>query len=244
MSVLIPNASDSFVAKILSGEQSLASTIDHTLLKPDATRSNVVSLCEEAAHHHFACAMVNPVWVPLAYSTLAGTGIPVGAVVGFPLGANMTATKREEAAEMVKLGAHDIDMVISIGMLRSGMLAQVEQDIRSVAEVVHGAGAILKVILETCLLTMQEKLSASEIAIHAGADFLKTSTGFSVHGATAEDVAILRGVAGDRCGVKASGGIRTLADARAMLMAGANRLGASAGVQILSEFHQSPPAGT
>ncbi len=239
MSAVILTASDSFVLQALSSEQALAATIDHTLLKPEATRSQVTALCEEAARHRFACAMVNPVWVPLAYAALAGTGIPVGVVVGFPLGANTTATKREEAAEMVKLGAHDIDMVVSIGMLRSGMLAQVEQDIRSVAEVVHGAGAILKVILETCLLTVQEKLGASEIAIHAGADFLKTSTGFSANGATAEDVAILRGVAGNRCGVKASGGIRTLADARAMLAAGANRLGASAGISILSELRQS-----
>jgi deoxyribose-phosphate aldolase len=172
----------------------------------------------------------------LAYATLAGSGVPVGVVVGFPLGATTTASKREEALEMVKLGAHEIDMVLNIGMLRSGMNAQVEQDIRSVAEVVHDAGARLKVILETCLLTMEEKLRASQIAISAGTDFLKTSTGFSTHGATAADVALLRGVAGAACGVKASGGIRTLADARTMLEAGANRIGASAGVKILDEL--------
>jgi deoxyribose-phosphate aldolase len=244
MSAAIPHSpvisdAEIFTTHAFSSEQALAAAIDHTLLKPEATRQQVVSLCEEAARYHFACAMVNPAWVPLAYASLAGSGVPVGVVVGFPLGANTTATKREEAMEMVKLGAHDIDMVIHIGMLRSGMHAQVEQDIRSVAEVVHDAGAILKVILETCLLTVEEKLRASEIAIHAGADFLKTSTGFSTHGATVEDVALLRGVAGTRCGVKASGGIRTLEDARKMLAAGANRLGASAGVQILNELRAS-----
>ena len=227
---------DAFAARALSSRAALASAIDHTLLKPEATRQQIITLCEEAAEHRFACAMVNPAWVPLAHATLAGSNVPVGVVIGFPLGANTTATKREEAMEMVKLGARELDMVIHIGMMRSGMHAQVEQDIHSVAEVVHGAGAILKVILETCLLTVEEKLRASEIAIHAGADFLKTSTGFSTHGATVEDVAILRGVAGSRCGVKASGGIRTLSDARRMLQAGANRLGASAGVQILSEL--------
>lgn len=244
MSATLPQSpilqdAESFAAHALSSEQALASAIDHTLLKPEATRDQVIRLCEEAARHRFACAMVNPAWVPLAYASLAGSGVPVGVVIGFPLGANTTETKREEALEMVKLGARELDMVIHIGMMRSGMHAQVEQDIRSVVEVAHGAGAILKVILETCLLTVAEKLRASEIAIHAGADFLKTSTGFSAHGATVEDVALLRGVAGSRCGVKASGGIKTLADAGKMLMAGANRLGASAGVQILGEVQAS-----
>ncbi len=228
-----------FAKQALSTVSSLASTIDHTLLKPEATRSQVVALCEEAAQYQFACAMVNPVWVALAHASLAGSGVPVGVVIGFPLGASTTATKRDEALQMIKLGARELDMVISIGMMRSGMHALVEQDIRSVAEVVHGAGALLKVILETCLLSVEEKLRASEIAIHAGADYLKTSTGFSTHGATVEDVALLRGIAGSRCGVKASGGIRTLDDARRMLNAGANRLGASAGVQILEEFRGS-----
>ena len=126
--------------------------------------------------------MVNPCWVPLAYSVLSGSGVPVGVVIGFPLGATTTASKRAEALEMAKLGAHELDMVLNVGMLRSGLFAQVDQDIRSVAEVVHGAGGILKVILETCLLTMEEKLRASLMAVTAGADFLKTSTGFSTHG--------------------------------------------------------------
>ncbi len=231
--------SASFAAHALSSEQQLAGVIDHTLLKPEATGQDVTRLCEEAGTHRFACVMVNPCWVPLAHAVLSGSGVPVGVVVGFPLGATTTAGKRAEALEMVKLGAHEIDMVLNVGMLRSGNYAQVEQDIRSVAEVVHGAGAVLKVILETCLLTMEEKLRASLMATSAGADFLKTSTGFSTHGATAGDVALLRGVAGAGIGVKASGGIRTLADLRTMLEAGANRIGASAGVKILTELRES-----
>ena len=228
--------SATFAAHALGSEQNLAAVIDHTILKPEATNKDVIKLCEEAARHRFACAMVNPCWVPLAYSVLSGSGVPVGVVIGFPLGATTTASKREEALEMAKLGAHEVDMVLNIGMLRSGLYAQVDQDIRSVAEVVHGTGGILKVILETCLLSLEEKLRASLMATTAGADFLKTSTGFSTSGATAEDVALMRGVAGSQCGVKASGGIRTLADARTMLEAGANRIGASAGVKILSEL--------
>ena len=228
--------SNHFAEAALNDPRSLAAAIDHTLLKPEATREQVAALCREAAEHGFACAMVHPSWVPLAYSTLRGSNVPVGVVIGFPLGATTTSAKREEAMEMVKLGAHELDMVLHVGMLRSGMHAQVELDVRSVAEVVHDAGAVLKVILETSLLTMEEKIRASEIAINAGAEFLKTSTGFSSHGATAEDVALLRGIAGSRAGVKASGGIRTLAQTRDMLYAGANRIGASAGVQILHEL--------
>jgi deoxyribose-phosphate aldolase len=183
--------------------------------------------------------MVNPAWVATAYAALAGSGVPVGVVVGFPLGANLTATKREEAAALVRLGARELDMVINIGLLKSGENARVEKDIRGVVEVGHEAGAIVKVILETCLLSTEEKLRASEIACSAGVDFLKTSTGFSTSGATAADVALLRGVAGSRCGVKASGGIRTLADARAMLEAGANRIGASASIAIVQALTAS-----
>ena len=181
--------------------------------------------------------MVNPAWAALAVSELAGTGVPVGAVVGFPLGASLGTTKREETAALVKLGVHDVDMVISVGLLKSGENHVVQQEIRGVVEVAHEAGAIVKVILETCLLSVEEKLRASELAIAAEVDFLKTSTGFSTAGATAEDVAMMRGVAGGRCGVKASGGIRTLADARRMLEAGANRIGASASVSIVRELN-------
>lgn len=228
---------EGFAQQALSSRRSLAAVIDHTLLKPEATEDQVVRLCQEAAQYGFASAMVNPTWAALAYAELAGSGIPVSAVVGFPLGASLGRTKREEAAALVKLGVHDVDMVINIGLLKSGENHAVQQEIRGVVNVAHEAGSIVKVILETCLLTVEEKLRASELAIAAGADFLKTSTGFSNAGATAEDVAMLRGVAGGRCGVKASGGIRTLADAKRMLEAGANRLGASAGVAILRELN-------
>ena len=225
-----------FAAAALASAPALAAVFDHTLLKPEATRAQVVKLCEEAASFRFACAMVNPAWVSLAHSVMVGSGVPVGVVVGFPLGANLATTKREEAMALIKLGAHELDMVMNLGLLKSGMNALVEQDIRGVVQVAHDAGALVKVILETSLLSVEEKLRASELALAAGTDFLKTSTGFSTGGATAADVAILRGVAGSRCGVKASGGIRTLADARAMLEAGATRIGASASVAILREY--------
>src|ERR1700760_1375266 len=225
-----------FAATALASASDLAQVFDHTLLKPEATREQVVQLCEEAVTYRFACAMVNPAWVSLAHSITAGSGVPIGVVVGFPLGANLSTTKREETLAMVKLGAREIDMVMNLGWLKSGMSSLVEQDIRGVVEVAHDAGAIVKVILETCLLSVEEKLRASELALAAGTDFLKTSTGFSTGGATAADVAILRGVAGNRCGVKASGGIRTLSDARAMLEAGATRIGASASVAILRQY--------
>ena len=227
---------ETFTQQALASKKNLAALIDHTLLKPEATQEQVIRLCREAAEHGFACAMVNPTWAALTYAELAGTGIPVGVVVGFPLGAAMGTTKRDEAAALVKVGAHDIDMVLNVGLLKSGENQAVEQDIAGVVEVVHDAGAIVKVILETCLLTVEEKLRASELAIATGADFIKTSTGFSTHGATAEDVAMMRGVVGGRCGVKASGGIRTLADAKRMLEAGANRIGASASVAIVGEL--------
>jgi deoxyribose-phosphate aldolase len=239
-----------FAAQALASPAALASVLDHTLLRPDATRVQVIQLCQEAAEHHFACAMVNPTWVATAVETLAGSGVPVGVVVGFPLGATLSACKRDETARVLKLGAHDIDMVLNVGLLKSGTredFEAVRQDIRGVVELAHGAGAIVKVILETCLLSFEEKLRASEIALAAGADFIKTSTGFSTGGATADDIALMRGVAGSRAGVKASGGIRSLADAAAMLEAGASRIGASASVRILAElsgssFSTAPPS--
>jgi deoxyribose-phosphate aldolase len=227
---------DANAQQALGSKQNLAAVMDHTLLKPEATQEQVIRLCREAAEHRFACAMVNPTWAALAYAELVGTGVPVGVVVGFPLGASLGTTKREEAAALVKIGAHDVDMVINVGLLKSGENQAVQQEIEGVVEVVHEAGAIVKVILETCLLTVEEKLRASELAIAAGADFIKTSTGFSTGGATPEDVALMRGVAGGRCGVKASGGVRTLADAKRMLEAGASRIGASASVAILAEL--------
>jgi len=236
-----------FAAHALASPGNLAAVLDHTLLKPDATRSQVLQLCHEAAEHRFACAMINPTWVSLAASALQGTGIPVGVVIGFPLGATLSASKRDEAARVLKHGAHDVDMVLNIGLLKSAQSADYEavrQDIRGVVELAHGAGAIVKVILETCLLSFEEKLRASEIALSAGADFLKTSTGFSTGGATADDISLLRGVAGDRAGVKASGGIRSLADAATMLKAGASRIGASASVKIVYELAGTESAST
>jgi deoxyribose-phosphate aldolase len=165
--------------------------------------------------------------------------VPVGVVIGFPLGATLSASKRDETARVLKHGAHDVDMVLNIGLLKSATAADyeaVKQDIRGVVELAHGAGAIVKVILETCLLTYEEKLRACEFSLAAGADFIKTSTGFSTGGATVDDIALMRGVAGGRAGVKASGGIRSLADATAMLQAGASRIGASASVRIVNEL--------
>ncbi len=225
-----------FAQASLAHWPSLASLFDHTLLKPEATREQVVKLCEEAATYRFACAMVNPAWTSLAVSLLSGTGIPVGVVVGFPLGASLSTTKRAETEALVTLGAKEIDMVINIGALKSGDHLRVSEDIRGVVEIAHDAGTIVKVILETCLLTVQEKLLASELALQEGTDFLKTSTGFSSGGATPDDIAMLRGVAGTLCGVKASGGIKTLDQVRALLESGANRIGASAGVAIVREL--------
>jgi deoxyribose-phosphate aldolase len=222
-----------FAAKTLSNWQSLAAVIDHTLLKPDATREQIESLCDDAIRYRFACAMVNPIWAPTAVNRMNGSGIPVGVVIGFPLGASLTSTLRQEAATLIRLGVRELDMVLPIGQLKSGNNQAVHHAIHAAASVAHHHGCLLKVILETALLTMEEKLRAAEITILAGADFLKTSTGFASGGATAADVALLRGVAGSRCGVKASGGIRTLEDARTMIEAGANRVGASASVAIV-----------
>ena len=214
----------------------LAGALDHTLLKAEATKAQVLALAGEAAEHRFACAMVNPAWVPTVHRALAGTGVRVGTVLGFPLGATLPETKRAEAKAAAEAGALDLDMVLNIGALRSGMLREVLEDIRGVAEVAHGQGAILKVILETSLLDDTQKRTAAEMCLEANADFVKTSTGFSSSGATVADVALLRRAVGTRAGVKASGGIRTLGDAVRMAGAGANRIGASASVAILQAY--------
>jgi deoxyribose-phosphate aldolase len=228
--------SAAFAAQTLASWQTLAAVIDHTLLKPDATRSQIENLCDEAIRYRFACAMVNPVWASTAVGMLSGTGIPVGVTIGFPLGASLVSTLRQEAAALIHLGARELDMVIPIGQLKSGNHHAVQHTLHAVATVAHHHGALLKVILETCLLSVEEKLRGSEIAIQAGADFIKTSTGFSSGGATPADVALMRGVSGARVGVKAAGGIRTLADVCALLEAGANRIGASASVAIVREL--------
>jgi deoxyribose-phosphate aldolase len=216
--------------------KTVAALIDHTLLKPEATRPQVEKLCAEAVQNGFACVFLNPTWVALAVSITRGTNVKVGAPVGFPLGANLTATKRAEAEDLLRAGAHELDMVLNIGALKSGDRKLVQHDIAAIAELAHGAGAILKVILENCLLTLEEKIVACELSVAAGADFVKTSTGFSTGGATVDDIALMRGVVGERAGVKASGGVRTGKDALAVIEAGANRIGTSSGIQILRDL--------
>lgn len=225
-----------FTAKALSDWQALAAVIDHTMLDPDTSRRRVEQLCEEAARYRFACVVVNPAWVGTAVSVLSGSGVPVGAVVGFPLGATLVSSLRQEATAVIRLGARELDMVIPIGQLKSGNYAAVERTIHAVVNVAHHHGATLKAILETGLLNTEEKLRAAELAIQCGVDFIQTSTGFSMGGATPADVALMRGVVGGRCGVKALRGIRTVADVRSLLEAGANRIGASASVSIVQEL--------
>ncbi len=217
----------------------VASLIDHTLLKPEATAQEVERLCGEAVEYGFACAMVNPTYVALVSSLVSDSPVKVGTVIGFPLGATLTGVKRAESLDALRLGAHELDMVINVGALKSGDRARVQTDIRGVVQVAHDNGALLKVIIETCLLTLEEKILACQIAVACGADFVKTSTGFSRGGATVEDVSLMRGVVGDKLGVKASGGIRTPADAVAMIQAGANRIGASSGVAIVNELRSA-----
>src|SRR5208283_4989506 len=179
-----------FTAESLAGWQSLAAIVDHSLLKAEATREQVESLCDEAARYRFASVMVNPAWATTAVGLLAGTGIPVGAAIGFPLGASLVSTLRQEAAALIRLGVRELGMVLPIGQLKSGNHHAVEHAIHAAAHVAHHQGAVLKVNLETCLLTMQEKLRGSEIAIHAGADLVSTATGFASGGATPADVAL------------------------------------------------------
>ncbi|MEZ0230601.1 MAG: deoxyribose-phosphate aldolase [Planctomycetota bacterium] len=215
-------------------ERKIAAAIDHTLLKPEATKDEVTYLCAEAAKYVFASVCVNPFWVPLCAKLLKGHPVAVCTVVGFPLGANRSDTKAEEARRAIAEGATEIDMVLNVGALKSGMIDVVEQDIRAVREATRGV--ILKVILETALLNDEQKIAACEASKRADADFVKTSTGFSTGGATAADVALMRRVVGDEMGVKASGGVRTKKDATLMMNAGATRIGASASVKILQEL--------
>lgn len=215
---------------------SVARVLDSTLLKPDTSRDQVVALCADAAHFGVASVFVHPSYVALAHSLLHGTPTVVGTPVGFPLGAALTTVKRVEAAEALLLGARELDMVMNIGALKSGDRALVQADIHSVARIAHGQGALLKVIIETPLLTLEEKIIACELSVAAGADFVKTCTGFAGGGATAEDIALMRGVVGDRARIKASGGIRTAAHVAAMLAAGADRIGTSSAAPILREL--------
>jgi deoxyribose-phosphate aldolase len=214
---------------------SLAHTIDHTLLKPDATQDQIAQLCFEARKHGFASVCVNPAQVKLCADLLKDSGIPVCTVVGFPLGATSTEVKVFEAQQAIREGAVELDMVINVGALKSRDYELVERDIASLARACHAGNAILKVIIEAALLTDEEKVAACQLAKVASADFVKTSTGFGPGGATAEDVALMRRVVGPSMGVKAAGGIRSHADAQKMLAAGASRIGASASVKILQE---------
>lgn len=212
----------------------LAQYIDHTLLAPDATAEDIDRLCAEAEQYRFASVCINPTWVRRAANDLRGTGVPVCTVIGFPLGATTTEVKAMEARKALRDGAREIDMVINIGALKSGDHELVYDDIARVVDAAHEVGAICKVILETALLTDEEKVIASALAKRAKADFVKTSTGFGPGGATVYDVALMRETVGPEMGVKASGGVRTADDAEDMIAAGATRIGASAGVQIVS----------
>ena len=212
-----------------------ASLIDHTLLKPDASQTEIKHLCEEAAHYHFASVCVNPTWVRACACHLQGTGVPVCTVIGFPLGATLPDVKAYEARRAIMDGAREVDMVINVGALKSGDDCLVEHDIRSVVEVAHEYDVTCKVIIETALLSDDEKVRACQAAKNAGADFVKTSTGFSKGGATVADIALMRRTVGSELGVKASGGVKSMADARAMVEAGATRIGASVGVKIAQE---------
>ena len=210
----------------------LASLIDHTLLKPDATRSEIEQLCREAAQYCFASVCVNPSWVPVCRELLNASGVKVCTVIGFPSGAHAPDVKAYETLRAVQQGAEEVDMVINIGALKSKDYALVEQDIRGVVQAA-GKNTVVKVILETSLLTREEKIMGSSLSKAAGADFVKTSTGFAGGGATVEDVRLMRETVGPEIGVKASGGIRSKEDVEAMVLAGATRVGASAGVKIV-----------
>lgn len=221
-----------------------ASLIDHTLLKPEATDEDIRRLCDEAARYRFASVCVNPTWVRVASCNLRGSGIPVCTVIGFPLGATLSDVKAYEARRAIFDGAHEVDMVINIGALKSGDNCLVEHDIRSVVEVAHEYDATCKVIIETALLTDDEKVRACLAAKKAGADFVKTSTGFSKGGATVADIALMRRTVGLELGVKASGGVKGLDDVRKMVEAGATRIGASVGVKIAQEAATDRKSGS
>jgi deoxyribose-phosphate aldolase len=213
----------------------LAGMIDHTLLKPDATPDQVKTLCQEARTYEFASVCVNPSYVLLCVEELQDSGVPVCTVAGFPLGATAPAVKVYETNQAVQVGAAEVDMVLSIGALKAGNDHAVSQEIDQVADACHNCCAICKVIIETALLTDEEKVRACQLSVLGRADFVKTSTGFAKGGATVYDVLLMRYTVGDEVGVKASGGVRSLSDACKMLVAGANRIGASAGVRIVEE---------
>lgn len=219
-------------------QSQLAKYMDHTLLKADATLDGIDRVVAEAKQFGCASVCANPFWVPYVARLLDGSGVATCTVVGFPLGASSTASKVFETTDAIANGADEIDMVINIGELKAGHAELVREDIRAVAEATHAGGKLLKVIIECCLLTDDEKRLACLLCAEAGADFVKTSTGFSTGGATVADVALMRECVGPDFGVKAAGGIRTLADAYAMIEAGASRLGVSAAASILAELDE------
>jgi deoxyribose-phosphate aldolase len=216
----------------------VARLIDHTLLKPQATPAQIGRLCDQARRYGFASVCINPVYVRLAAERLAGSGVAVCTVVGFPLGANTTVIKVQEAQQAIADGATEIDMVIQIGALKAGDHRAVQDDIAAVSSACHAGGALLKVIIEAVLLTDEEKVTACRLAQAAGADFVKTSTGFAGGGATVADVRLMRQAVGPEMGIKAAGGVHSYADAMAMVEAGATRIGASAGVEIVEQAPQ------
>ena len=220
----------------------VATMIDHTLLKPDATRAEIDALCAEAAEYRFASVCVNPTWVATCARLLQGSGVKVCSVVGFPLGATTSDVKHFETRRAIFDGACEIDMVINVGALKSGDLGLVERDIEAVTAPCREAGALSKVIVEAALLNEEEKVTACTLAKAAGADFVKTSTGFGPGGATAADVALMRRVVGEEMGVKAAGGVRDLEGLQTMVAAGATRIGASAGVRIVKQSQGAAPA--
>src|SRR5438105_4582373 len=221
-----------------------ASLVDHTLLKPEASESDIRRLCEEAAEYHFASVCVNPTWVKASACFLRGSGVPVCTVVGFPLGATLSDVKAYETRRAIFDGAREIDMVINIGALKSGDLRIVERDIDAVVATCHDGGSLCKAIIEAALLTDEEKVTACTLAKAAGADYVKTSTGFGPGGATVADVALMRRVVGAEMGVKAAGGVRDFESAQAMIKAGATRVGASAGIKIVQESQGKQPTAT
>lgn len=221
---------------------SVSSMIDHTLLKPDAARQDIEVLCREAAQFRFATVCVNPTWVAVCARLLAGTGVRVCSVVGFPLGATTADVKGYETRRAIFDGASEIDMVINVGALKSGDLRTVERDIEAVTGPCRDCGVVSKVIIEAALLTDEEKVTACTLAKAAAADYVKTSTGFGPGGATPADVALMRRVVGAEMGVKAAGGIRDLEGLKAMVAAGASRVGASAGVKIVQQARGETPA--
>jgi deoxyribose-phosphate aldolase len=219
----------------MQSDKPIASVIDHTLLKPEATQDQITYLCEEAREYSFAAVCVNPTNVKLAAELLKGSPVAVCTVIGFPLGATLPEVKAYEAQQAINHGATETDMVINIGALKSKDYELVEQDIAAVARTCHDNGAICKVIIEAALLTEEEKVMACQLAKKAGADYVKTSTGFGPGGATVEDVALMRRVIGPSMGIKAAGGVRTLETVREMIEAGATRIGTSSGVKIVQE---------